>query len=68
MVPVATGPRVGGSVIRPAAYCGNVALKATHGGINYGERLAPSRSTRGPHAGCLEDMWQVAMAGDAASD
>ena len=62
MVPAAIGTQVGGSIIRPAAYCGNVALKPTQGGINRGERLATSQSTHGPHAGCLEDMWQVAIA------
>jgi Asp-tRNA(Asn)/Glu-tRNA(Gln) amidotransferase A subunit family amidase len=61
MVPVAIGTQVGGSIIRPAAYCGNYALKPTQGGINRGERLATSMSTHGPHAGCLEDMWQVAI-------
>src|SRR4029079_14558052 len=61
MVPVAIGTQVGGSIIRPAAYCGNVALKPTQGGINRGERLATSQSTHGPHAGCLADMWQVAI-------
>ena len=61
MVPAAIGTQVGGSIIRPAAYCGNVALKPTQGGINRGERLATSQSTHGPHAGCLEDMWQVAI-------
>src|SRR4029453_12034115 len=30
-------------------------------GIHRGGRLAPSQSTHGPHAGCLEDMWQVAI-------
>ncbi|MBV8192571.1 MAG: amidase [Alphaproteobacteria bacterium] len=61
MVPAAIGTQVGGSIIRPAAYCGNVALKPTQGGINRGERLATSQSTHGPHAGCLDDMWQVAI-------
>ena len=61
MMPAAIGTQVGGSIIRPAAYCGNVALKPTQGGINRGERLATSQSTHGPHAGCLEDMWQVAI-------
>jgi len=61
MVPVAIGTQVGGSIIRPAAYCGNFALKPTQGGINRGERLATSMSTHGPHAGCLEDMWQTAI-------
>ena len=61
MVPAAIGTQVGGSIIRPAAYCGNFALKPTQGGINRGERLATSMSTHGPHASCLEDMWQVAI-------
>jgi Asp-tRNA(Asn)/Glu-tRNA(Gln) amidotransferase A subunit family amidase len=61
MVPAAIGTQVGGSIIRPAAYCGNFALKPTQGGINRGERLATSMSTHGPHAGCLQDMWQVAI-------
>jgi Asp-tRNA(Asn)/Glu-tRNA(Gln) amidotransferase A subunit family amidase len=61
MVPAAIGTQVGGSIIRPAAYCGNFALKPTQGGINRGERLATSMSTHGPHAGGLEDMWQVAI-------
>ena len=61
MVPAALGTQVGGSVIRPAAYCGNIALKPTQGGINRGERQATSQSTTGVHAGCIEDMWQVAI-------
>ena len=39
MMPAAIGTQVGGSIIRPAAFCGNVALKPTQGGINRGERL-----------------------------
>ncbi len=61
MVPAALGTQVGGSVIRPASYCGNVALKPTQGGINRGERQATSMSTTGIHAGCIADMWQVAI-------
>jgi Asp-tRNA(Asn)/Glu-tRNA(Gln) amidotransferase A subunit family amidase len=61
MVPAALGTQVGGSVIRPASYCGNVALKPTQGGINRGERQATSMSTTGVHANCIEDMWQVAI-------
>ena len=61
MVPAAIGTQVGGSIIRPAAYCGNFALKPTQGGINRGERMATSMSTHGPHAGSLADMWQVAI-------
>jgi Asp-tRNA(Asn)/Glu-tRNA(Gln) amidotransferase A subunit family amidase len=61
MVPAAIGTQVGGSIIRPASYCGNIALKPTQGGINRGERQATSMSTHGVHAGCIEDMWQVAI-------
>ncbi len=61
MLPAAIGSQVGGSIIRPAAFCGNVALKPSQGGINRGERMATSMSTHGPHAGCIEDMWQIAI-------
>ena len=61
MVPMAIGTQVGGSIIRPAAYCGNFALTPTQGGINRGERLATSQSTHGPHANSLEDMWHSAI-------
>src|SRR6185436_5844967 len=61
MVPAALGTQVGGSVIRPAAYCGTLALKPTQGAINRGERQATSQSTTGVHAGSIEDLWQVAI-------
>jgi len=61
MVPAAIGTQVGGSIVRPASYCGNYALKPTQGAINRGERQTTSMSTHGPHAGSLEDMWAVAM-------
>jgi Asp-tRNA(Asn)/Glu-tRNA(Gln) amidotransferase A subunit family amidase len=61
MLPAAIGTQVGGSIIRPAAFCANYAVKPTQGGINRGERQATSMSTHGVHAGSLEDMWQVAI-------
>jgi Asp-tRNA(Asn)/Glu-tRNA(Gln) amidotransferase A subunit family amidase len=61
MIPAAIGTQVGGSIIRPAAFCANVALKPTQGAINRGERQATSMSTHGVHAGAIEDMWQVAI-------
>ena len=61
MAPAGLGTQVGGSIIRPAGYCGNVALKPTMGAINRGERQTTSMSTTGVHAGCIEDMWQVAI-------
>jgi Asp-tRNA(Asn)/Glu-tRNA(Gln) amidotransferase A subunit family amidase len=61
MVPAAIGTQVGGSIIRPASYCANYALKPSQGAINRGERQATSMSTHGPHAGSLEDMWATAI-------
>lgn len=61
MVPVAIGTQVGGSIVRPASFCGNYALKPSQGAINRGERQATSMSSHGPHAGSLEDMWTVAI-------
>ncbi|MFC7738641.1 amidase [Roseomonas sp. GCM10028921] len=62
MVPAAIGTQVGGSIIRPASFCGNVALKPTQGAINRGERQSLSQSTAGVHAGSIQDMWLVAKA------
>jgi len=55
---MALGSQVGGSLIRPAAYCGNVALRPTLGGLNRGERLGASHGVTGVHAGSIEDMWR----------
>lgn len=61
MVPVAIGTQLIGSVLRPASFCANWALKPTYGAINRGERLGFSQSHVGIHAGCATDMWQVAI-------
>ena len=61
MIPAAIGTQVGGSVIRPASYCGNWALKPTQGALNRGERQGYSQSTVGVHAGSPIDMWRVAI-------
>ena len=61
MVPAAIGTQVGGSIIRPAGYCGNIALKPSQGAINRGERQATSMSTHGVHANSIDDMWHVAV-------
>lgn len=61
MLPAAIGSQVGGSIIRPASFCGNVALKPSQGAITRGERQATSQSTHGVHAGSIEDMWLVAI-------
>ncbi len=61
MLPVAIGTQVLGSVIRPASFNANWALKPTQGAINRGERQGFSQSTVGIHAGCAQDMWAVAV-------
>ena len=61
MVPAAMGTQVGGSIIRPAAFCANFALKPTQGALNRGERQGLSQSTIGVHAGSLDDLWSVAI-------
>jgi Asp-tRNA(Asn)/Glu-tRNA(Gln) amidotransferase A subunit family amidase len=61
MVPAAIGTQVGGSLIRPASYCGNCAIKPTMGALHRGERQGYSQSHVGVHAGSLTDMWRVAM-------
>ena len=63
MLPAATGSQVGGSIIRPAAYCTNFGFKPTFGALNRagGRSIAPSGSHLGTHAGGLEDMWRSAM-------
>ncbi len=60
MLPAAIGSQVGGSIVRPAGYCGNVALKPSKGAINRGERQTSSQSVHGVHANAIEDMWLVA--------
>ena len=44
MVPLALGSQTGGSVIRPAAYCGVYGLKPTHGLVSRGGMFQLSRS------------------------
>ena len=60
MVPAAIGTQVIGSVIRPAGFCANYAIKPTMGALNRGERQGYSQSHLGVHAGSLQDMWQIA--------
>lgn len=62
MVPAAIGTQVGGSIIRPASFCGNWALKPSQGAINRGDRQATSMSTHGAHALEPEAMWSVMTA------
>src|SRR5262249_53768003 len=60
MVPAAIGTQVGGSIIRPASFCGTFAFKPTQGAINRGERQGYSQSTAGVLGRSLEDSWLVA--------
>ena len=60
MVPMAIGSQLVGSVLRPASYNANWALKPTYGAINRGERLGYSQSHIGVHANSAQDMWQAA--------
>ncbi len=62
MIPVGLGTQVGGSIIRPAGFCGTFALKPTLGALNRGELTGYSHSVLGALAGSLEDAWLVAMA------
>ncbi|TQF42582.1 amidase [Bradyrhizobium sp. UNPF46] len=61
MVPAAIGTQVVGSVIRPASFCANYAIKPTMGALNRGERQGFSQSHLGVHAGSLADMWHVSI-------
>jgi Asp-tRNA(Asn)/Glu-tRNA(Gln) amidotransferase A subunit family amidase len=68
MVPVAFGTQTGGSIIRPASYCGVVGYKPTVGTINPTgvKPLAGSFDTVGLFARSIEDCALVAgvLAGD----
>jgi aspartyl-tRNA(Asn)/glutamyl-tRNA(Gln) amidotransferase subunit A len=57
LVPAAVGTDTGGSVRLPAAFCGIVGLKVTHGRIStHGVLpLSPTLDTPGPMARCVED-------------
>ena len=58
MVPAALGTQTGGSVIRPAAYCGTLAIKPSFGAINRAgtKLLAESLDTIGIFARAAEDL------------
>lgn len=61
MIPAAIGSQARGSVLRPASYCGNFALKPTFGTIHTGGYHHSSESMQhiGIHAGSLKDAWTI---------
>lgn len=64
MLPVATGSQVRGSIIRPAGYCGNYALKPTYGALNQQGAhglSAQSQCVLGTIAATLDDCWESAF-------
>jgi Asp-tRNA(Asn)/Glu-tRNA(Gln) amidotransferase A subunit family amidase len=58
MVPVSLGTQTGGSIIRPAAYCGIAALKPSFGIVNRAgvKTISDSVDTVGFFSRCLEDL------------
>jgi Asp-tRNA(Asn)/Glu-tRNA(Gln) amidotransferase A subunit family amidase len=62
MVPAALGTQTQGSVLRPAAYCGVVGFKPTHGVLHTGgiHLLSATSDHLGVIAATVEDAWQVA--------
>lgn len=64
MIPAATGSQARGSIIRPAGYCANYALKPTFGALNSQGTQGlggPSQCVVGVHAATLEDCWATAF-------
>ena len=61
MVPLALGTQTGGSVIRPAAYCGIYGYKGSIDAIDRGgiQHVRPSLDTVGVFARSLEDLGRV---------
>ena len=60
MVPVALGTQVGGSILRPASFCGVVGFKPTVGALNrggIGDQF--SQNCLGTLSATLEDGWAV---------
>jgi Asp-tRNA(Asn)/Glu-tRNA(Gln) amidotransferase A subunit family amidase len=62
MVPAALGTQTQGSVLRPAAYCGVVGFKPSHGVLHTGgiHLLSPTSDHLGVIAASVEDAWLIA--------
>lgn len=69
MTPLATGSQTGGSIIRPASYCGVVGYKPTFGNVPMSgvKPLSHSLDTLGCFSRCVEDaaLFRSAMLGTA---
>ena len=60
MVPVALGTQVGGSVLRPASFCGVIGFKPTYGSLNRGNLSDNySQNCIGTLSATLQDGWAV---------
>ena len=58
--PVALGTQVGGSVLRPASFCGIIGFKPTYGALNRGQLSDQfSQNCLGVLAVALDDAWAV---------
>jgi Asp-tRNA(Asn)/Glu-tRNA(Gln) amidotransferase A subunit family amidase len=70
MVPVALGTQTGGSVIRPASFCGVFGFKPTHGTVSLEgvSSFAPTLDTLGWHARSAEDLALLAAAYGVADE
>jgi Asp-tRNA(Asn)/Glu-tRNA(Gln) amidotransferase A subunit family amidase len=70
MVPLATGTQTGGSVIRPASFCGIVGFKPSFGLVNrHGvKQVADSLDTVGTFARSVEDTARLVAALTGRSD
>ena len=63
MVPVALGSQVGGSILRPASFCGVVGFKPSFGALNRGGISDQfSQNVLGTLSATLEDGWAVCHA------
>ena len=60
MVPIALGTQVGGSVLRPASFCGTIGFKPTYGALNRGQLSDQfSQNCLGVLGRHLADIWGV---------